>query len=187
VSGLLALVADLLTTSGLLGAVTGVVARLATVVALHAVDTLARHVAETTARVAGLAGTALLETTTVVVTVGRLVAVTGNVADLTTLVALGGLAATAAHGAVTGDVAGLAALVAGLVVLHGLSAVTAHVALATTVVALSRTLGGAVASLVSGGTARVASTTGLLLLLLLEGIHFERLRCCVKEFLRFWS
>jgi hypothetical protein len=41
VSGLLALVADLLTTSGLLGAVTGVVARLATVVALHAVDTLA--------------------------------------------------------------------------------------------------------------------------------------------------
>jgi hypothetical protein len=182
VSRLLALVADLLTASGLLGAVTGVVAGLAAVVALHAVDTLARHVAETTARVAGLAGTALLETTTVVVTVGRLVAVTGNVADLTTLVALGGLAATAAHGAVTGDVAGLAALVAGLVVLHGLSAVTAHVALATTVVALSRTLGGAVASLVSGGTARVASTTGLLLLLLLEGIHFERLRCCMKEF-----
>lgn len=42
--------------------------------------------AETSARVAGLAGTALLlETTTVVVTVGRLVAVAGNVADLTTL------------------------------------------------------------------------------------------------------
>ena len=41
VSRLLALVADLLTTSGLLGAVAGVVARLATVVALHAVDTLA--------------------------------------------------------------------------------------------------------------------------------------------------
>lgn len=41
VSRLLALVADLLTTSGLLGAVTGVVARLAAVVALHAVDTLA--------------------------------------------------------------------------------------------------------------------------------------------------
>lgn len=35
---------------------------------------------------------------------------------------------------------------------------------------------------------RVASATGLLLLLLLEGIHFVvRLRCCVKEFLRFWS
>ena len=41
VSSLLALVADLLTTSGLLGAVTRVVARLAAVVALHAVDTLA--------------------------------------------------------------------------------------------------------------------------------------------------
>lgn len=189
VSRLLALVADLLTTSGLLGAVTRVVARLAAVVALHAVDTLARHVAETTARVAGLAGTTLLlETTTVVVTVGRLVAVAGNVADLTTLVALGGLAATAAHGAVTGDVAGLAALVAGLVVLHGLSAVTAHVALAATVVALGRTLSGAVASLVSGRTARVASATGLLLLLLLEGIHFVvRLGCCVKKILRFWS
>lgn len=33
--------------------------------------------------------------------------------------------ATTAHGAVAGDVAGLAALVAGLVVLHGLGAVTA--------------------------------------------------------------
>ncbi len=38
---LLALVADLLATSGLLGAVTRVVARLAAVVALHAVDALA--------------------------------------------------------------------------------------------------------------------------------------------------
>jgi hypothetical protein len=41
VSGLLALVADLLAASGLLRAITGVVAGLATVVALHAVDTLA--------------------------------------------------------------------------------------------------------------------------------------------------
>jgi hypothetical protein len=41
------------------------------------------------------------------------------------LVALGSLAGAAAHGAVAGDVTGLAALVAGLVVLHGLSAVTA--------------------------------------------------------------
>lgn len=41
----------------------------------------------------------------------------------------------------------LAALVAGLVILHGLGAVTAHVALATAVVALSRALGGAVARL----------------------------------------
>lgn len=104
VSRLLALVADLLATSGLLGAVTRVVTGLAAVVALHAVDTLAcvfgqsnqttydrvkltRHVAETTARVAGLAGTATetAAAATVVVTVGRLVAVAGNVADLTTL------------------------------------------------------------------------------------------------------
>lgn len=41
VSGLLALVADLLAASRLLRAVAGVVAGLATVVALHAVDTLA--------------------------------------------------------------------------------------------------------------------------------------------------
>jgi hypothetical protein len=40
VTRLLALVADLLATSGLLGAVAGVVARLATVVALHAIDAL---------------------------------------------------------------------------------------------------------------------------------------------------
>jgi hypothetical protein len=41
VAALLALVADLLATGRLLGAVTGVVARLATVVALHAVNTFA--------------------------------------------------------------------------------------------------------------------------------------------------
>lgn len=41
------------------------------------------------------------------------------------LVALSSLAGATAHGAVAGDVTGLAALVAGLVVLHGLSAVTA--------------------------------------------------------------
>lgn len=40
-AALLALVADLLATGRLLGAVTGVVARLATVVALHAVNTFA--------------------------------------------------------------------------------------------------------------------------------------------------
>lgn len=47
---------------------------------------LTRHVAEATARVAGLAGTAT-ETASAaeVVTVGGLVAVAGNVADLTTL------------------------------------------------------------------------------------------------------
>lgn len=43
----------------------------------------------------------------------------------TCLVALSGLSAATAHGAIAGDVAGLAALVAGLVVLHGLRAVAA--------------------------------------------------------------
>lgn len=41
VTALLALVADLLASSGLLRTIAGVVARLATVVALHAVDALA--------------------------------------------------------------------------------------------------------------------------------------------------
>lgn len=41
VARLLALVADLLTTSGLLGAIARVVTRLAAVVALHAVNTFA--------------------------------------------------------------------------------------------------------------------------------------------------
>ncbi len=45
--------------------------------------------------------------------------------EITNLVALGGLAAAAVGGAVAGDVAGLTALVAGLVVLHGLRAITA--------------------------------------------------------------
>lgn len=170
VTRLLALVADLLATSRLLGAVAGVVTGLATVVALHAVDTLTRHVAVTTARVAGLSGTAAEATAaTVGVAEGGLSAVAGNVAELTTLVALSGLSAATAHGAVTGDVAGLAALVAGLVVLHGLGAVTAHVALATAVVALSRSLSRAVTGLVAGRTARVAGTTRLLV------IHFVAL------------
>lgn len=50
VAGLLALVADLLTTSRLLGAVARVVARLAAVVALHAVDALACDGLETAPR-----------------------------------------------------------------------------------------------------------------------------------------
>jgi hypothetical protein len=173
VSRLLALVADLLTASGLLGAVTGGVAGLAAVVALHAVDTLARHVSEAAARVAGLASAAEAAAGGTAAAVGAaergltttetgLGAVTGNVAHLATLVALGGLAAASAEGAVAGDVAGLAALVAGLVVLHGLRAVTAHVTLASAVVALSRTFGRAVASLVSGGTTRVASSARVL-------------------------
>lgn len=51
--------------------------------------------------------------------------VTRGSLDGTNLVALGALAGAAAEGAVARDVAGLAALVASLVVLHGLGAVTA--------------------------------------------------------------
>lgn len=112
-----------------------------------------RHVAVATAGVAGLASTAS-ETSTaaaVGVTEAGLGAVTGNVADLAALfklsakflsrrergeanlVALGGAThattRSTAHGAVAGDVAGLTALVARLVVLHRLVAVTACVVL----------------------------------------------------------
>jgi len=45
VSALLALVADLFASSGLLRTIAGIMTGLATVVALHAVDALARHVA----------------------------------------------------------------------------------------------------------------------------------------------
>lgn len=107
VTSLLALVANLLATSRLLGAVAGVVARLATVVAAHAVDTLAcarlasvadflssclltRHVAVAAARVAGLAGTATSTVAVVATVVAALVvaglgAVASNVANLTAL------------------------------------------------------------------------------------------------------
>jgi len=164
VASLLALVADLLTTSRLLGAVTRVVTRLATVVALHAVNTLARHVAVAAARVAGLAGTTETALGTAVATAeAALGAVAGDMAHLTALVALSRAATGAtggtAHGAVAGDVAGLAALVAGLVVLHGLRAVAGHVALVAAVVALGGTLGRAVTGLVARVAARVAGTT----------------------------
>lgn len=98
-----------------------------------------------TARVAGLASTA--EATAVATTVAGLGAVAGDVAHLaalfrrmlarfapfllridakgTHLVALSGLAAAAASRAFAGKVAGLAALVAGLVVLRRLRALTA--------------------------------------------------------------
>lgn len=169
VASLLALVADLLTTSGLLGAVTRVVARLAAVVALHAVNTFARHVAVATAGVAGLASTtaeAALTAAAIGVAEAGLGAVAGDVADFAALVALGrashATTGGATHGAVARNVAGLTALVAGLILLHGLATVTAHVALVAAVVALGRTLGGAIAGLVTRVAARVAGTaTGL--------------------------
>jgi hypothetical protein len=95
VTSLLALVADLLTSGGLLGAVARVVAGLATVVALHAVDALPGHVAVAAARVAGLASTATeaaRPTRAARAAVARAAteaatgAVAGNVADLAALV-----------------------------------------------------------------------------------------------------
>lgn len=89
VAGLLALVADLLATGRLLGAVTGEVTVLAAVVALRAVGAVARHVTEPAARVAGLGGA---------------------VATAAVVAAAAVAAAEAALGAVAGHVSGLAAL-----------------------------------------------------------------------------
>lgn len=130
VSGLSALVASALS-RGLRWAVSAQVAGLATVVALLALGAVARHVANATARVAGLlastetaAGTATVGTatvTSVLVTTGgtSLWAVAGNVSDLGALVALlasstsetasGTHTLSSGVGAVTADVAGLAA------------------------------------------------------------------------------
>jgi hypothetical protein len=178
VTSLLALVADLLATSVLLGAVTAEVTVLTAVVALGSVGTVARHVAITTAAVALLLLAAVAAAATLVV--GRLVAATtiaaaaaihavpGNVAQLAALVALNARATATASGAtggtslgaVTRDVAGLVAAVAGLVVLGALGAITAHMALISAVVALGRSPVGALTGLVSSGTTGVASTSG---------------------------
>jgi hypothetical protein len=114
VAGLLALVADLLTAARVLGAVAREVTGLAAVVALGAVDAVAwslvrevthqlgvimvltGHVANTTARVAGLV---LLETTTAATVA----------AGLVTTTAASTVAVTALR-AVAGNVANLAAL-----------------------------------------------------------------------------
>lgn len=104
-----------------------------TVVALLALGAVTSHVAEATARVAGLlTATGTAETTTVTAAVAAVVttlgAVTGDVADLSALVAL--LAATAtvvavaALGALAGKVTGLTAAVARLL-LSGFLAFTA--------------------------------------------------------------
>ena len=188
VARLLALVADLLAGTGLLGAVAGQMARDTAVVALVAIHAVTGHVANATARVAGL----LAEATTATVAgveataVGRaLGAVASNVTDLAALVALStrlaaGLAA-AGGGAVAGDVVGLAAAVAGLGILGALGAVTAHVTLATAVVALGGTLVGAVAGLMGGLAASEAGAS------LVSEIHVKGwlgLNCCLGEV--FW-
>lgn len=190
VSWLSALVAGALS-RGLRWAVSAQVTGLAAVVALLSLGAVAGHVSDATARVAGLlattvsTGTAAVAsaTTTVagVLVTTSLWAVAGNVSDLGALVALlaGSTAESASGthalsgwvGAVTADVSGLAALVAGLV-LWSLWALTAHVSLTTTVVALGWATGWAITGLVSLVTTVVAST------LLLGGfsvVHFERI------------
>lgn len=145
VAGLLALVAD---TVLLARAVAGQVADLAAVVALLALGAVAREMTVATARVAGLSTAAGTERSagTSISTV-RL-ALAGDVANLSALVALSGARAiteTDLRGAgvvaIAGDMAGLATLVAGLL-LGGLGAFTAHVSVQSTVVAgRSSTLG----------------------------------------------
>jgi len=152
---------------------------LAAVVALLALSAVTAHVAETSAGVAsGLALsatvaalllsaiTALLSTvsTAIATSLATLSAVAGNVAPLSTLVALlsaGSLAHGTARGALLGaftaDVAGRAAAVACLLGL-GACALAAQMSLLTTVVASGVSLGGALSGTVGGVTAVVAST-----------------------------
>jgi len=176
VPGLLALVADLLSSRGALRAVAGEVARLATVVTLAAINAVARHMADAATRVARLVlvakatATAAATTTEGVVSraaVGSLGAVARDVTDLTALVALGpGLAAAAAAAAGSAArlgtfaryMATLAASVARLGFLGALGAVTTHMALATTVVAFGLAAVGAVTSLVGRGSAGEAGS-----------------------------
>lgn len=172
VARLLALVADLLATSRLLGALAGEMAGNATVIALVAVDAVTGQMTHAAARVAGL----LVEVATIAgvvattIGVAALLAVAGNMADLAALVALSRAATTTTlawtlvttGGAVARDMAGLAAAVAGLGVLGTLGAVTAHVALNATVIALGGTLVGAVAGLMSGLPAYISLMLDLL-------------------------
>jgi hypothetical protein len=143
-------------------AVAGEMTDLTAVVALLALGAVTRHVAETTAGVAGLTArsavtltTLLLVTTllleaTLLTTLG---AVAGNVADLTTLVAFlrsahtGTTTGSTTLGALAGDVTSLTTSVAGLLLL-GVGALAREMALATAVVASGVALGGAVAGLV---------------------------------------
>jgi len=175
VPGLLALVADLLSSRGALRAVAGEVARLATVVTLAAINAVARHMADAATRVARLVLVAKATATAAATTegvvsraaVGSLGAVARDVTDLTALVALGpGLAAAAAAAAGSAArlgtfaryMATLAASVARLGFLGALGAVTTHMALATTVVAFGLAAVGAVTSLVGRGSAGEAGS-----------------------------
>lgn len=181
---LLALVACSSTGTGLRWAVTAQVANLTTVVALLALGAVARHVAETAAGVASLLATTLLttvsatESTTVAALLAvatllttettSLLAVAGDVADLSALVALlststaerttGWAASSSTLGALARQVTSLTALVAGLLLLRVL-AFARQVALFTAVVAGWVSLGWAVTGLVRRVAAVVAGAT----------------------------
>jgi len=145
-------------------------ANLAAVIALLALGAVPAHVAETTARVASGLASSSITTTTVATTASAIAATTvstalravaGNVTPLATLVAL--LTSCTSHagatllGALTADVAGTTAAVAGLLSLRVL-ALAAHVSLFATVVAGWGALSGAVGSAVRRVSAVVAAT-----------------------------
>jgi len=173
VAGLLALVADTVV-ADLSRAVAGKMTDLTAVVALLALGAVARHVAETAARVASLtAGSAVALALALVATLlleatllTTLRAVAGNVADLATLVAF----LTAAHtgtttgsttlGALARNVTGLTAAVARLLLLR-VGALAREMSLATAVVASGVALGGAVAGLVGNVAACVVKYVSL--------------------------
>jgi len=126
-------------------------------------------------RALGWAITAQVADFTTVVALLSLGAVAGNVTHLATLVALlaTGLGVASLACAVAGDVSGFATAVADLVarlVLCRLCALSGDVALSAAVVAGRRVLGRTVTGLVSGLAAVVA---GLATLTLLESSHCE--------------
>jgi hypothetical protein len=135
---------------------------LAAVVALATIDTFARHVSVTAARITSLslasavaaAAAAAAVAATVGATTVRFGAVPSYVSDLTALIALlrTTLATTngaAALGALTADVATLTASVASLAILHTLGTVTAEMTLVAAIVTFRCATVGAVAGLMS--------------------------------------
>lgn len=185
VAGLMAPVAGLLVL-GSSGALLGQMSGEAAVVALGTVDTVARHVSKTAARVAGLLALVTTATAATALVGAGIRAVPGNMTGLAALVALASGAAlhTAAAAttngrglaAITRDVAGLSAAVACLVprILVGRSgAVAAHMALLAAVVASRGSLLGAVTGLVSKITASEAGAAAALVTSARVLIHLE--------------
>lgn len=145
---------------------------LAAVVALATVDTFARHVSVTAARITSLSLASAVAATaaaavaaTVGVTTVRIGAVPSYMPDLTALIALLRTAlatanGAAALGALTADVATLAASVASLAILHTLGAVTAEMTLIAAIVTFRCATVGAVTGLMSCLAASEARARG---------------------------